>query len=747
MVGVQNKEGQDESEGGSTTPPTGPALYNYFDGVEAFTRLCFWFDEVMVTGKDKKVIEKGIIGADSSIFNIFTIPFIKGNPATALTQPNSIVITQSAADKYFAGEDPLGKTLRFHHFFSECKVTGVVEDYPDNSHFDFEILLSLSSLKNFDFNNSWRNHTFATYVLLNNGLDPANISARLPQFLKDHYEPFLLKTFGKSYDEMYEGGNYYRLFLEPLDQIHLGTLVFENREGKKLQTYALGIIGLVILLLAGINYVNLSTAVSANRAKEIGIRKTVGSGRLPLIKQFIMESVLITLSGLLLGIFLLDLIMPYFNQITGQGLGLDYTNPVTGIGLIIFALLTGFIGGVYPALVISSFKPISIIGNNKQAGGGKAVFRNVVVVFQFAICIIMIISTLVVYKQIKHMQNINLGFDTEQMLVIRRPGLLDKNQEVFKQGLLERADVMNVSFTNTIPGRDFNGHGQHFLGEPEDSTPTIFPLIGDIDVLETLGLEVVEGKRIDPAYPGQKVALINEAAVSHLQLKNPLNMVIDRGTMGNDPYTIIGIVKNFHFNSFLHEVRPLVVFPLNQLQSFRFDYILVKIKSNDIRNTVQEIEEKWGLLSNHDPFDYTFIDQDFEQLFEREKTTAKVYAIFSFVSIFIASLGLLGLISFFTFKRTKEIGIRKIVGASSGQILLLLSKDFSKWMFISFLIGMPIAWYIMRKWMQDFAYRTEFSWWIFVLAGSITFLIALITVSFQTAKAARANPVDALRSE
>ncbi|MDN5205483.1 ABC transporter permease [Fulvivirgaceae bacterium BMA10] len=749
LVGAQGKTAEDEWEGGWTTPPLGPALDDYFAEVEAFTRLCFWFEEVPVSNGDQKVIEKGIVGADSSVFDIFTIPFVEGNPATALALPNSIVLTQSAAKKYFGDENPMGQTLHFDHFFNECKVTGIVEDYPDNSHFDFEILLSLSSLKtiNFNFDNSWHNHTFVTYVLLNDQVIPSQVSAKFPQFLKDRYEPYLLKRFGKTYTEMYQGGDYYRFFLKPLDQVHLSTLVFENREGVALQTYALGIIGLVILLLAVINYVNLSTAISSNRAKEIGIRKTIGSGKMPLIKQFIAESVSISLLGLAIGVLLLDICLPYFNNITGQNLSLDYTDPLTILGLIGFALLIGVLGGIYPALVISSFKPVSILGQQKQFGGGKVVFRNILVMMQFAICVIMIISTLVVYKQFKFMQNINLGFDTDQVLVVRRPGLLNKNQEAFKQELLKRSDVINVSYTNTIPGRHFDGHGQHFQEEPMDKSHTIYPLVSDIDLLETLDLEIVQGQQFDPEHPDRKVALINEAAVRKLQMEDPLDMVIDRGTMGNEPYPVIGVVKDFHFNSFHHQVEPLVIFPLNQLQDFRFDYILVKVQSGDVGNTVKEIEKSWQQLSNHGPFDYTFLDQDFNRLFQREQITAKVYATFSFISIFIACLGLLGMISYFIVKRTKEIGIRKIVGASTRHIILLLSKDFSKWMIISFVIGMPLAWYFMHNWIQNFAYKTKFDWWIFALAGGIVLVIALLTVSMQTVKAALTKPVDSLRNE
>lgn len=749
LVGVQSRQGDEEEEGGWTTPPMGPALYNYFPEIESFTRLCFWFDEVLVEQGDVKSIETGIVGADSSIFEIFTIPFIAGNPENALKEPNSVVITEKVAEKYFGEENPLGQTLKFNHFFNECVVTGVVENYPDNSHFDFEILLSLSSLGNigFDFQDSWMDHTFSTYVLLREHVNPDQVTDKLDRFLRDKLEPLLIQNYHKSYDEYFSGGNYYRLFLEPLEQVHLSTLIFENREGKKFQTYAIGIVGIVILLLAIINYINLSTAVSITRTKEIGIRKTLGSGKGTLVFQYLTESILSTTAGLFGALILLELIMPYFNNLTGNHYSINYHEPFTITGLFAFAVFIGLIGGLYPAFAISSFRSINLLGKQRKYGKEKVRLRNGLVIFQLVICMVMIISTITIYKQVKFMQHKSPGFDMEQILVIKRPGLLNSNQEIFKQRLLNRLDVMGVSFVNTLPGRHFDGNGQHFQGDPADHYPTVYPLIGDADILTTLNLEVMQGNGFNPDQPGRKIALINESAVNQLNLGNPVGMVVDNGTMGKENYTISGIVKNFHFQSYHHRIDPLVIFQLNQLQDYRFNYILIKTKSNDLPETVASIGEEWKKLSNHNPYDYTFLDQDFNRLFQREKMTASINSVFSMISVFIACLGLMGLISHYSLRRTKEIGIRKIVGASVSRIVFLLGRDLLKWLGIAFMIGIPLSWYLVREWLQNFAYRTGLDWWIFLVAGLLIVLLAIITVSYQTIKAALTNPVEALRYE
>lgn len=751
LVGVDSKEGEEEGKSGWTTPPTGPALQESFPEIETATRLCFWFDEpVMVSKDDKHYTEDNIVGADSSIFNVFTIPFVAGDPSTALKEPNSIVITEKIAKKYFGTANALGQTLHFESFFTECKITGVVKDYPDNSHFDLDILFSLSSLKknNFDFN-AWQNHTFCTYVLLHQNARVNEIESKMPQFIKAQLSPYLMQRYQKSYDEMYKGGDYYNLFLMPLNEVHLSTMVFENREGKRMLTYALALIGLIIIVLVCINYTNLATVLSLSRAREVGIRKATGSRSSSLFNQFLIESVLLAFIGLFIGLVLVEFCLPFFNDLTNQSLRFNYFNPLLIIGLIIFAISIGSLSGFYPALTFSSFNPIQALKGNASVKGNRQWLRNSLVIFQFTICIIMIVSTVVVYKQLSFMTNKNVGFAKDQVLVIKRPGGLRNNKMVFKNELLKNTGILSVSFTQTTPGRSFDGHGQHFAGTPADEIHTIFPLVADEDILQTLDLELVKGKGFKDQKANNARAILNEAAVRTLNLKEPLEQTIDQGTLGNEAVDIIGVVKDFNFKSFHYAIEPLVIYTLDieHDNQHRASFILVKVNGQNIQSTLQYIEEKWKGLTDHYPFEYSFMDEDFNRLFERESTMAKVYTIFSVISISIACLGLLGLASFFASKRTKEIGIRKIVGASITHIAILLCRDFARWVILAILIGSSLSWYLMHRWLQNFAYQTEINWWIFALAGLFTLSIALITVSWHMYRAAIRNPVETLRYE
>ncbi len=751
LVGVHGKEGDNEWTGGWTTPPTGPALQAFFPEIESSVRLCLWFEDVMVSKDDKQHIENKIIGADSSIFQVFTIPFVAGDPRTALKEPNTVVITEKIAKKYFGDQNPLGQTLHFEQFFSECKVTGVIKDYPDNSHFDLDILLSLSSLKtiNFDFTNSWQNHTFSTYVLLDRHAKAEKIESALPQFVQKNLEPYLLKQYQKSYSEIYKGGDQYNLFLMPLKDVHLSTMIFENREGKRMLTYALGVIGFIIIMLVCINYTNLATVLSFSRAKEVGIRKATGSRSDSLFKQFLIESVMLVFFGLIIGLGLIEICLPIFNTLTNQHLSINYFNPLLVVGLIAFTITLGLVSGFYPALTFSSFNPIRALKGNAVIKGNHPWLRNSLVIFQFTICIVMIVSTLVVYKQLTFMTDKNVGFAKDQVLVIKRPGGLKDNKTVFKNELLKHSDILSVSYSETTPGRHFNGHGQHLAGTPADQMYTIYPLIGDDDILQTLDLELIQGKGFKDQKTKNPKAILNEAAVKMLNLENPLGQTIDRGTLGNKDVDVIGVVKDFHFKSFHYAIEPLIIYPLDVENDtlHRATYILVKINGKNIASTLQHIQEIWKKQAAAYPFDYSFLDEDFNRLFERENTMAKVYTLFSIISVSIACLGLLGLASFFASKRTKEVGIRKIVGASIGNIAILLSRDFMKWIITAIILGSSLSWYLMHRWLQNFVYQTELNWWIFVLAGGCILIIALITVGWHLYKAATRNPVETLRYE
>lgn len=750
LVGVDSKEGEEEGQYGWTTPPTGPAMEKFFPEIETTTRLCFWYDDLVVSKDDKQFPEKNVIGADSTIFDVFTIPLVAGEPRSALTEPNSVVISESIAKKYFGEVNPLGQTLHFESFFSESKITGVMKDYPDNGHFKIDILFSLSSLKTIQFDfDGWLNHTFSTYALLQPNVSPKQIDSKMPQFIESNLGPYLMKKYQKSYDEMYQGGDYYKMFLMPLKDVHLSTMIFENREGKRLLTYALGVIGLIIVVLVCINYTNLATVLSLSRAREVGIRKATGSRSSSLFYQFLVESILLAFIGLFAGLVLVEFCLPFFNVLTGQSLHLNYSDPSVIATLIIFTVAIGLLSGFYPALTFASFNPIHALKGNTSIKGNRQWVRNGLVVFQFSTCIIMIVSTIVVYKQLSFMTDKNVGFSKEQVLVIKRPDGLGKNKTAFKNELLKNTHIKSVSFTQTTPGRSFDGHGQHFAGTPSDQVHTIYPLVADEDILQTLDLKLKEGKEFKDRKTDRPFAILNETAVRKLNLENPVGQRIDRGTLGNDTVEIIGVVKDFNFQSFHYAIEPLVIYSLDveNDRQHRATFILVKVDGDNIPSMIQYVEEKWKGFTNRYPFEYSFMDEDFNRMFERERTMAMVYTIFSAISISIACLGLLGLASFFASKRTKEIGIRKIVGASITNISLLLCKDFARLMFISIVVGSIISGYIMHQWLQNFVYQTEINWWIYTLAGLSTLGIALLTVSWHIYRASTRNPVETLRYE
>jgi putative ABC transport system permease protein len=619
---------------------------------------------------------------------------------------------------------------------------------PDNSHLNIDILLSLTSLKsiNFDFG-GWQNHTFVTYALLEEEAAKDKVESRMPEFLRKNLNPYFLERFQKTYDEMYSGGNKYELFLMPLKDVHLSTMLFENREGKRLLTYALGIVGVIILILVASNYTNLATVLIFSRGKEVGIRKVTGSGSNGLIRQFMIESILLVFIGLIIAIGLVEIALPIFNSVTQKTLQLNYADPRILAGLFCFGIALGFMSGLYPAITFASFSPIRALKGDTNTTSNRTWLRNSLVILQFTICVVMIASTLVVYKQLNFMTEKNVGFQKEQILVIKRAGTLAANKAAFKTELLNIAGIENVSYTETLPGREFNGHGQHFSGTPADDSETIFPLVADADIFETLGLELTSGQTFDKRNAGG--AVLNESAVRLLNTDKPFELTIDRGTLGRREIDIVGVVKDFHFKSFHFAIEPLVIYSLDVENDpqHRATFVLVKINGSNISQTLSGIERAWKKLAPTYPFEYSFLDDDFNKLFERETIMTMVYTVFSFISVCIACLGLLGLASFFANKRTKEIGIRKIVGASFAHIAAILSFDFLKWILTAIILGSAISWYLMDKWLQEFAYQTELNWWIFFISAACIILISAITVSWHLYKAATRNPVETLRYE
>jgi putative ABC transport system permease protein len=509
----------------------------------------------------------------------------------------------------------------------------------------------------------------------------------------------------------------------------------------------LGIIGLIIVVLVACNYTNLATVLTFSRAKEVGIRKVTGSRSGALFRQFIVESILLVFMGLMFAIGIVQVVLPYFNEVTGKELSLDYTDPRFILGLCVFVIVLGLLSGLYPALRFSSFNPVSALKGQVALKGNRIWLRNFLVIFQFTICIIMIVSTLVVYKQLSFMTNKNVGFEKDQILIIKRPDGLGKSKMAFKNELLQNAAVTAVSITQTIPGRNFDGHGQHFQGRPADEWVTIYPLVADPDIFKILDLKIVSGQPLSDSLGTQ--AVLNESAVRMLKTTNPFDLTIDKGTLGNFEVDVVGVVKDFHFKSFYFPIEPLVIYPLDveNDSQHRATFILAKINNRNIATSVGDIEKVWKKFAPSYPFEYTFLDEDFNRLFERERTMTKVYTVFSVISVCIACLGLLGLSSYFANKRTKEIGIRKIVGASFLNIAEILSIDFLKWIMVAIVLGSLISWFLMHQWLQNFAYKTELSMWIFLVAAICVVFISILTVSWHLFKAATRNPVETLRYE
>jgi len=445
---------------------------------------------------------------------------------------------------------------------------------------------------------------------------------------------------------------------------------------------------------------------------------------------------------------MLEVSLPFFNALSGKSLHVDYVNPLMVLALVGFAVMLGILSGFYPALSFASFNPVRALKGRAMIKGNREWLRSGLVISQFTICIVMIVCTIVAYKQLQYMTTRNLGFAKDHLMVLKRPAGLGDNRSAFKNELLKQPGVLHVSYVNTTPGRHFDGHGQHFAGTPKDETPTVFPLVADADILETLSLKMVQGKTFTAGEKPQ--AIINEAAVKVLRMKDPLQETIDRGTLGEMDVSIVGVVKDFHFQSFHHAIEPMVIYFRNgDLRKTENDanYILVRVNGTDLNATLQSIEKTWNKLSNGYLFEYSFLDDDFNKLFAREQTTAHIYTAFSVIAIVIASIGLLGLASFFTARRTKEIGIRKVVGASILSIAALLSRDFVRWLVAATLLGSALSFYLIQQWLNNFAYHTPLQWWVFVLAGVLALVVMILALSWHIFQAAKRNPTEALRTE
>jgi len=735
----------------------GEAIQKEFPEVEQSVRIINGVgDQLLFVRIDDKVFdEKNVLFADSNFFNVFTVPLLTGNPEKALVQPNSVVLNEKTAKKYFGStSNAIGKTLKADQ--NSWIVTAVCKDLPENSHFTFDLLVSTTTLREFLQDPNYINFSSCTYLLLHPQADAAALEAKLPQIVEKYVSPVIEKNFGVTFKQFQAEGNGYHYFLQPLKKIHLtSNLESELRPNGSIKIiYAFSVIALFILFLACINFINLSTARSLDRAKEVGIRKTFGSERSALIRQFLFESVIIGSLSMILSLGFVTILVPLFNNLFGTQLSvLILFRPIPASIIIVGTVLVGVLAGLYPAFVLSSFRPIVVLKGKFIFNPGGKLVRNSLVVFQFAISVVLIIATLIVNRQMQYMLSDQLGFHKNHIIIIKRADLLDKQSLSFKNELAKITGVESVTGTSAMPGeQNFFGISFNTVGSNESLTGR--GIIADDQFLSTLDIPLVKGRYFSKDMATDSSSLVlNEKAASELGSQDPLGT---RVTVPDDVfnlpggqqniYTVVGVVKDFHFQSLHQMITPLIF--INDAKFRNIDNVIaVRIQASQFKSATSAIEKLWEQYVPQHPFYYSFLDQQLANLYQSEEKTQRLFTIFSLIAIFIAAMGLLGLVTYATQKRSREISIRKVLGASMASIIALLSKDFLRLVLIAVVMAFPVGWLFMNKWLQDFAYRINIGWWVFGASAFTILFIALMTVCIQAVKAAMANPVRALRSE
>jgi putative ABC transport system permease protein len=700
----------------------------------------------------QNIQEDRMVYADNSIFEVFTLPIISGNSANALTEPNTVVITEDIANKYFGKTpDVVGKVLTFNGN-SQFKITAVIKNIPKQSHFHFDFFMSMPTLAD-SRDGTWLNNNFNTYVLLKPGVDYRSLAAKLPEFMHRHAGPQLQAALHLNFSAFEKVGNRLDLSLTPLKNIHLQSSMLGEFEanGNIAYIYIFSATAMFILLIACVNFMNLSTARSANRAREVGVRKVLGSPRKYLIAQFLTESILVTLVGSIIAVFAAWAFLPLFNQLSGKELTI--TTQILGWlipALFIIIIVIGCLAGSYPALFLSGFQPIDVLKGKLASGFKGGALRSFLVIFQFAISIFLIISTLVIYNQLKYIQSKDLGYNRDHILIVKNVWALGNGADAFKQEVRQVAGVQNATLSNSLPTDNDNDNTTSFFKDQViDQKRAVLSHQWNIDedYIPTLGIKMIAGRNFSKDMATDSAGVIvNEAFAKLLGYSNPVNQFVYQPA--NDQltkmskYRIIGVMKDFNFKSLRDNVPPLLV---NLAPNM--GVMSVHINTADIPGLLAQVKNKWKDVSPNQQFNYSFMDQDFDALYRSEQRMGAISIVFTSLAIIIACLGLFGLAAYAAEQRTKEIGIRKVLGANISTIVTMLSKDFIKLVLISIIIATPLAWWAMQKWLQSFAYRQNIQWWVIAVAGFAAIIIAFITISFQSIKAALSNPVNSLRSE
>ncbi len=709
-----------------TSFPLAPALQHLAPEIVNFARV--WRAlPAKVTYGEKSFNEKKFALADSSCFELFSFKFVQGDSKTALSHPNSIVITEETSKRYFGDDEPLGKVLTRGEK-SSFIVTGVIENIPRQSHLQFDLMIRTDFLAK-RFFESWEGMD-QTYVLLRKGASSEQVNEKIADLFKNRHPDARLTR--------------YRPVLQPVTDVYLNEA---GVPGRLKYVYIFSIIAISVLLIACVNFVKLTTARSFYRAKEIGIRKVSGAGRSQLIKQFLSESILYATLAFFIALFIVEISLPAFSVLSEKELSISSSSSFSFLAsLIATTLLTGIVSGSYPALYLSGFQPVKVFKGASRTGTGSFVFRKYLVITQFAISIIMIISTWIIHDQLEFIGSKDLGYNKEHVVTIPLNGDYRNHYESLKTELLQNPAVLGVTAATSLPSFTKESMRIDWEGNRTGVSVSMANIAVDHDYLDVFEMKVVQGRAFSKACAtdASEAFIINEQALKVMELDSPIgkHIYFDKDGPYADEGVIVGVVKDFHFNSIHEEIEPLVL----RIYPRWFFHIMIKVKPENVTAIVAALEKVFKKYSNS-PFEYAFLDSAFDDLYKSEHRMAAIFNHFSLIAIFISCLGLFGLAAFTAEQRTKEIGVRKVLGASMTNVAALLSKDFVKLVLLANLIAWPVAWFVMNKWLHNFAYRIKIEWWVFALAGGIALIIALLTVSTQAIKAALANPVEALRYE
>ncbi len=726
----------------------GPTMIKEFPEIEDYCRLSGQGPSVVVYN-NQAFTEEHLIQADSSFFNIFSIPVLRGDPKNLLNAAHKVVLSESTAKKIFGNVNPIDQTLKIGSDTVRYVVTGVMADVPGNCHFEANMISSFLTNPRANIP-VWLSNSFSTYFLLKPNVSYKTVDAKYPDLLLKYVGPEIQQYMGVSFADFAKSGGKYRFYLQNITDIHLDPSIQQEFKAASDPKYLLifGGIAILIVVIAAINFMNLSTAQASRRAKEVGIKKLGGSTRGMLITQFLSESFILSFASLILALIFIKATLPYFNNLLGAKLVLNlFTNWYTVPTLVLFSLFVGILSGSYPAFFLSSFNIYEVLKGNVKNSMKNGKLRRVLVVFQFAVSILLIVCTMIMYRQIKFMLNKDVGFNKEQLIVINRAEAIGPKMKAFKESVKKISGVVNITSSTAVPNRTNNTNGYGIEGRKEESFLIVTNWV-DYDYLDTYGMKLASGRSFSESFSTDKDAcIINESAVKNFGIKEPEKArFVQPGAEGARTFMpVIGVVKNFNFESLKNPIQPYIF--CFQTENNFWGYLTVKLSAGNYKKTISEIENIWKEYAANTPLQYYFLDADFEEIYVQEKQNAKMAVIFSILAIFIASLGLFGLTSFTVEQRTKEIGVRKAMGSSVSGIFVVISREIIILVSISALIAWPLIYYIAQKWLENFYYRINLGVFSFAAGLVIALGIALITISYRIMRAATVNPAQSLKYE